>query len=376
MVEAHPSINTVLQKHSNKQLYLHIAIKKKLKYFQQLVQKADGKTLALRDVKGNTILHLAVEWKRCRKDQLSVIEEIVAKSDKEVHENSADFNRAGKSPYLHHNKTVKEVKETKEAAAAELRKPSEKSPGRDRGEDFKNAPGPASTSNKTAARPPQPGMDASAKPRLAILSNNRAKYVGGTVNSGDRVTALVDGDADGSRTPVSAESRFKSLPVSNCNLSKVVEGVVEAVGRFLKLHYLRSRSDAACMDVFYGKEEVSNLELYFDLSGRSNLTQRGFRSLVKQLQFEDALQYVAITKIRIEDSTSEKSNSSTSRRSGRDHSYKDGSGRHDLVRVFTTLREKGVRTIIRDMVDDSFAPPHTDEAIKEALRGVDVEIWD
>ncbi|KAK4209225.1 intracellular serine protease [Rhypophila decipiens] len=399
MVEAHPSINTVLQKSSNKQLYLHMAIKRKLKYFRQLVRKADGKTLALKDAKGNTILHLAVECRRCRKDQLSVIEEIVAKSDKEVQKTNGDFNRAGESPYLHHKKTVEdeEAKKAKKAKeAAELRKPSEKPPGRDRGEDSKNS---AFTSNKTAARPasptrtpmvgipvphgsgtgPQPGLDASTKARPAIQSNSRAKYVGGTANTEDKAAVLVDGVADDSRTPLAvvAGSMSKHLPVSSSSSSKVLDSVVEAVERFLKLHYLRSRSTAACMDILYGKEELSNLELYFDLSGRSNMTQRGFRSLLKQLQFEDALQYVAIPKIRIEDdNTGDKSNISSSRRSGRGQSYKDGSGRHDLVQVFTTLRQKGVRTVIRAMVDDSFTPPHTDEAIEEALRGMDVQIWD
>ncbi|KAK5656680.1 hypothetical protein OQA88_4660 [Cercophora sp. LCS_1] len=393
MVEAHPDINTVLQKPSNKQLYLHMAIKKKLKYFRQLVRKADGKTLAMKDAKGNTILHLAVEWKRCRKDQLSVVEEIVAKSDEEVQATNGDFNRAGKSPYLHHKKTVKEARE---ATATEVRKPPERPPGRDRGEDFKSAAGSASASNKLAARPasptrtpiigvpiprglgagPQPSLDGSSKPRPAAQSNSRAKYTGATVNTADRVIALIEGDGDGSRTPVATEAKSKSLPTSNSKSSKVLESVVEAVERFLKLHYLRSRSDAACMDILYGKEEVSNLELYFDLSGRTNMTQRGFRSLVKQLQFEDALQYVAIPKIRIEDPTNDKANSSSSRRSGRDQSYKEGSGRHDLVQVFMTLRQKGVRSIIRAMVDDSFTPPHTDEAIEEALRGMDVEIWD
>ncbi|KAK3324380.1 peptidase S8/S53 domain-containing protein [Cercophora scortea] len=74
---------------------------------------------------------------------------------------------------------------------------------------------------------------------------------------------------------------------------------------------------------------------------------------MKQLQFKDALQYVAIPKIRIEDPTSEKSNRGSSRRPVRDQSYK-----------------KGI------VVDDSFTPPHTDEAIEEALRGMDVEVWD
>ncbi|KAK0654991.1 hypothetical protein B0T16DRAFT_383971 [Cercophora newfieldiana] len=394
MVEAHPDINAVLQKPSNKQLYLHMAIKKKLKYFRQLVRKADGKTLALKDAKGNTILHLAVEWKRCRKDQLSVIEEIVTKSDEEIQATNGDFNRAGKSPYLHHRKTVKDARAAAAAEAGKLL--SEKPTGRDKGEDFKSAAGPSFASSKTAARPapapatpiidapvsrglvagpqpvPHPPLDGWSKPRSAVQPNSRAKYTGATASTTDRIAALVDGDTDGSRTPVAAEAKSKHL-ATNSKSSKVLESVVEAVERFLKLHYLRSRSDAACRDILYEKEEASKLEseLNFDLSGRSNMTQRGFRSLVKQLQFEDALQYVAIPKIRIEDPTSDKANSSSTRRSG-----KEGTGRNDLVQVFTTLRQKGVRTIIRVVVDDCFTPPHTDEAIEEALRGMDVEIWD
>ncbi|KAK3314432.1 hypothetical protein B0H66DRAFT_583437 [Apodospora peruviana] len=292
MVEAHPDINTVLQKPSNKQLYLHMAIKKKLKYFRQLVQKANGKTLALKDAKGNTILHLAVEWKRCRKDQLSVIEEIVAKSDEE----------ANRPISITRRRSRKRKKRRRQRCASHLK-------------SHRDVLG-----IKTSR--PQHSLDPSSKARPAVQSNSRAKYTGATTSTGtERVTALIEGD--GSQTPVVAEAKPISLPTSNSKSSKVLENVVEAVERFLKLHYLRSRNDAACMDILYGKEEVSNLELYFDLSGRTNLTQRGFRSLVKQLQFEDALQYVAIPKIH-----------------------------------------------------DSFNPPHTDEAIEEALRGMDVEIWD
>jgi len=407
IVEAHPNINTVLQKPSNKQLYLHMAIKKKLKYFRQLVQQADGKTLALKDAKGNTILHLAVEWKRCRRDQLSLIEEIVTKSDDEVQATpNGDFNRAGNSPYLHHKKTVEEAaREAAEAQKAAAAAVAERPPGRDRGDGTKiTGDGPAPNANKTAARPPsprrappsglfphsaggggmgpQPGPDVSAKPRPAIQPNSRAKYGGGValtlpVESIRTGAALADADPDATRTPLTAESKSKSLAASSSKSSKVSETVVRAVERFLKLHYLRARSDAACLDILYGKDKVSDLELYLDLGGRSSMTQHGFRSLAKQLRFEDALQYVAIPKLRIEAPGSTDTVAGTnSRRPARDQSYKEGTGRRDLVQVFSTLRQSGVRTILKVVVDDSLAPPHTDEAIEEALKGMDVEVWD
>lgn len=417
MVEAHPNINTVLQKTSNKKLYLHRAIKKKLKYFPQLVQKADGKTLALRDARNNTILHLAVEWKRCRGDQLSVIEEIVAKSDDEVQATpNGDFNLAGNSPYLHHRKTVKSAAREAAREAFEAQKAAagaDRPPGRDRRENTKNAGGgPIPNANKTTARPPsptrapvlsapvlhsggysgvgpQPGPDFSTEPRPATQSNSRAKYGGSMAATPPadlvRTATFADAgpDATGTQVRVESKSKPKSLEASGSNKSsKVDENVVQGVERFLKLHYLRTRSNAACTDILYGRDKVSDLELYFDLSGRSSMTQQGFQSLVKQLRFEDALQYVAIPNIRIEaPGSSNTANSSNSRRPARGQSYKEGSGRRDLVQVFNTLHQRGVRTILKVVVDDSVAdepssPPHTDEAIEKALGGMGVEIWD
>ncbi|KAK4220571.1 hypothetical protein QBC38DRAFT_462461 [Podospora fimiseda] len=75
MCDAHPDINSILSESKNNQHYLHLAIKKKLKYFPTLAKKANGQTLALRDSKENTVLHLLVEHRRCREGQLAVIED-------------------------------------------------------------------------------------------------------------------------------------------------------------------------------------------------------------------------------------------------------------------------------------------------------------
>lgn len=44
--------------------------------------------------------------------------------------------------------------------------------------------------------------------------------------------------------------------------------------------------------------------------------------------------------------------------------------------IFDRLREKGVKTILRLIVDDSASPAHSDEAIEAALKDINVEIWD
>lgn len=47
-----------------------------------------------------------------------------------------------------------------------------------------------------------------------------------------------------------------------------------------------------------------------------------------------------------------------------------------MVFLFEFLRSKGVKRVIRVIVDDKEQPAHSDEAIERALGGLDVEIWD
>lgn len=54
----------------------------------------------------------------------------------------------------------------------------------------------------------------------------------------------------------------------------------------------------------------------------------------------------------------------------------DGAGKRDLYYIFDRLRKKGVKTILRVLIDDSVSPAHSDEAIEDALRTMDVEVWD
>lgn len=65
---------------------------------------------------------------------------------------------------------------------------------------------------------------------------------------------------------------------------------------------------------------------------------------------------------------------------GEDHNRlrePDGKGRTDLVLLFKWLRnEKGVKTILKVIVEDLQEPAHSDEAIEDALEGAGVEDWD
>ncbi len=55
----------------------------------------------------------------------------------------------------------------------------------------------------------------------------------------------------------------------------------------------------------------------------------------------------------------------------------DGNGRTDLNLLFKWLKnDKGVKTVLRVIVDDLQEPSHSEEAIESALAGLGVEIWD
>ncbi|KAJ4379457.1 hypothetical protein N0V85_008881 [Neurospora sp. IMI 360204] len=134
--------------------------------------------------------------------------------------------------------------------------------------------------------------------------------------------------------------------------SRADEDISKSVEQFLKLHYLH----------------FEDRLLNFDLFGRTNMTEGDFRKLMDTLKFQEFLQYVAIPKMRISES-----HSPTDERTDQD----EQGGRTDLSLVFDELRSsKGVRRVLKVVVDDTVSPPHSDETIENSLKNLGVEIWD
>ncbi|KAK5988123.1 hypothetical protein PT974_12263 [Cladobotryum mycophilum] len=407
MCDAHPNIASILAITSMDQMNcLHIGIDKRVKFLDLLVEKADAATLAARDRDGNTPLHLAVEYKKCKKEQLAIIERIVAKSDDAVQHGvpGGDFNQSGLSPYLHHKESVRK------ALAKEKEKDKKKNSRDDKDRDTKSVsrvrPDTLDTESNAgrdvsqARRGPGAGPAGPSSPRLSAINTSvatgsegsrpdkrletRTKYGSRAPGPGPGPASLnspiVSGPPppleldDGRRAVRQAEAtKAADAKASESHRSKVDEATVKNVERFLKLHYLRSRSYNAAMEILYGRNTTSDLELYFDLSGHANIRQTGLENLLSKLRFEDILQYVAIPKLSVETNVIA-ANSKRSRVGAR--TKQDGDGRKDLCYIFDRLRKKGVRTILKVIVDDLGTPAHSDEAIEEALKFMDVEIWD
>jgi hypothetical protein len=80
---------------------LHLAIELELSTADYFVIEADEETLKMKKNNGNTALHEAVDFTRCKSSQLDLVKKIVKGWPKAI----GELNKAGKSPYQYHLET-------------------------------------------------------------------------------------------------------------------------------------------------------------------------------------------------------------------------------------------------------------------------------
>jgi hypothetical protein len=114
-------------------------------------------------------------------------------------------------------------------------------------------------------------------------------------------------------------------------------------------------------------------QIYFNLCDCLSLTitKEHIAYSFAYLKFEDILQYVAFPSMKLEEKPIP-----YSRLLKKPVKSPNSNSRSDMVFLFDFLRKKGVKHIIRVIVDDKLKPAHSDEAIKRALGGLRVETWD
>ncbi|PNP79773.1 hypothetical protein FNYG_06866 [Fusarium nygamai] len=373
--EAHPDISSIISIIGSKGMNcLHIGIHKRIKFLDLLIEKAKPEVLAAKDDSGNTPLHLAVDYENCKREQLQYIKMMLDKGDRAIfNSTNGDFNKASLSPYRYHKESVRKGRKKQ---AKEAEKP---------GKEAESVPSRGMSSFVPSILPP----DSSMRPEMrdSVQVDTRTKY-GGSIailpsafiaspapsvvpDAGDNSKKKATGESGTAKSKKGKKSGSKSDPVD--------ETIVKGVERLLKLHYLRSRDCTDAMEILYGKNTPSDKELSFDLSGMihpdESLTQKGLANLLRNINFEDTLQYVWIPRITVEEPQPSKSRTSMREQI---KPVPDGDGRSDLVHIFNQLRNKGVETILRVFVQDSDpdCPSHSDEAIEKALQGMGVEVWD
>ncbi|KAH8586376.1 hypothetical protein B0O99DRAFT_695557 [Bisporella sp. PMI_857] len=133
-----------------------------------------------------------------------------------------------------------------------------------------------------------------------------------------------------------------------------------------------------------GKER----HLEFSLSGfpRKTISKDYLSRLAKHLSFESVLACVTLPRLTVENPTevigdnenhlggaSQAESSSNQIGSTADS---NAEGISDLVVVFSWLKDNHVRSVMKVVVIDDGTVSHSDEAIEEALKSFDIEVWD
>ncbi|KAK3948552.1 hypothetical protein QBC32DRAFT_327684 [Pseudoneurospora amorphoporcata] len=339
---------------------------------------------AAKDSSGNTPLHYAVKYDFCYGQKwLGIIEELAKKSEKAVPKGSEeavpDLNEDGLSPYLYHIKTRKQnttsgdKDRNKEKGGGEV--PNNQRSPQGKTEFPRFNPKSVFLTPDTVPRPTRP-------PKTEMQSRSRIQEA---PRPSDSIWLAVPGglppippdgpQENGSAITTTSAADQKSggykKSTKEQETSRADEDISKRVEQFLKLHYLRNRSEQQCSTILSSRKLTPGLEdqlLNFDLFGRANMTEDDFGKLIDTLKFHEFLQYIAIPKMRISESQSP-----TNERTDRD----EQGGRTDLSLVFDELRSsKGVKRVLKVVVDDSLSPPHSDETIENSLKHLGVEIWD
>lgn len=272
MCDAHPNIDAVLAICKDKrENCLHVAVQKRHACLSKLIEKASPKTVAARDSKGNTPLHWAAEYKRCRNDTwLSVVKQLVAKGD-DIVKNSVegDLNNAGLSPYLRHIEsrmhdearreidTSQDMVRTKDMLEGRL---PFRQLSRESGEES------AAFESLSASRPANPE-------KTSRYNRSTAAYRDTRMESRSPLHLALRGGLrfippEGLEEKQARKLKAQDERSVNHKKSRVDKKVAESVQQFLKLHYLRSRSENDCRDILYhsdftpGKYIKNNLHVH------------------------------------------------------------------------------------------------------------------
>lgn len=269
MINAHPKIGPILgMSDRQNQNCIHAAIlKRRRQYLPRLIKEANPTTVAAKDSLGNTPLHYAVQYDNCRGQKwLGIIEELAKKSEKavakDIEDVTADLNEDGLSPYLYHIKTRRQKttpgdKDRNKGKGGEGVLNNQESPqGKANFPRFNPESLPLTPDTvPRPSRPPKTDMQSRSRlqeaPRpsnsigLAVLGGLPPIPPDGPQENGSvlTTTSVADQKSGGYRRSTKEQE-----------ISRTDEDISNRVEQFLKLHYLRNRSEQQCSIILYSRQ--------------------------------------------------------------------------------------------------------------------------
>lgn len=288
MCDIHPKIDNMLTIPCYRsENCLHIAVQKdmpKLAIF--LIEHASEETLCAKDDKGNTPLHLAVDYKRCTDAQLGIVNALTLRCDRamDARTSAPDYF----SPYRYHEHTRADAKTAKEKEnESSQRKKGEASAAGEDGLGVKDGVGVASQfapQVKDKKTPKPVGPKEKSPERIKINQSSDAplrKYGGaggsysgsglmegggyGKAGSGfeSPVGGLVSSNGKGSNPKTSVVPIESLRQEREKEKVKVTEESADAIRDCLKLHYMRTRNHDDTVDFLYGRNQGTSLHSGF-----------------------------------------------------------------------------------------------------------------
>ncbi|KAL6859365.1 hypothetical protein J3F83DRAFT_749926 [Trichoderma novae-zelandiae] len=352
----------------------------------RLIEKAAGdKCLLAGDGKGYTPLHLAVEYPKCL-ERLEVIKALLKYGEKALDQRCKE----GLSVYRHYQKTMADYRKEESRRASQPSK-TKTSLGRAQG-DLKQAKEKQGLKVEKEDRREKEKPNAAARSLIGVVGKGRDKVGNGftaeavfrnSEEGGEAIKSLqqtLAGRKEASsaskaplpaikkRSPArkTANDKKSTAPSKTPRDKEKEKQVEEEIDDELKLQYFRSTfklpkpdRDATSANGFLypqGKEIPFSLTM---LQGPPSIDQHVFTNVFGEKEFDHILHHVAVRRVVLRQTKNKEA------------------GRTDMEIIFKVLKDKGVRHIVKVIVFDSEAPPHSDESIERCFSGFkSIEILD
>ncbi|KAF9883913.1 hypothetical protein FE257_002656 [Aspergillus nanangensis] len=364
---------------------LHRALKSQPLHYpvlSLLVGSANQTATNAIDSQGYTPLHRAVQYEHSSENMLDIIKKLIDlgdpdlslanSSEKVAFDMFASFETEKLSVYEYHMKTREKEEERERAREIKRGMQLAKIRGKEKSEADKGHPfeKPGLKTQEMQPRVDQPekrnpnpsrtpvmevrSLEVRVEARLDELPKR------GIVRANTMATRDPANPKSGDRKDNRAKERHER---ERCSIN---------IRNELKLYCLRKRTIARAARFLYGANK-NDIQLYFDYNGLPEEADPGiFYNNFQMTQFDEVLQYVEFPTVRLREG---KVARGEYLREHRELFHTKGIGRKDLLFFFGWLKDKGVKHIIKVIVQDS-TDPHDDEVIRRCLSPFRIDVLD
>ncbi|KAF3074378.1 hypothetical protein CFAM422_003607 [Trichoderma lentiforme] len=324
------------------------------------------------DSQGCTPLHLAVDYERCCNKQITIVKELLLRAPQALkYEMRLPTGRPA-SVYQYHMHTRKQSMGRMSSLREQEKKSSQVTIKDMRDERASNAVAVRSEKAKGIKRIEKGSIDPALRTALKEKDLNkrgptevgltRKNTIPATAETEDSISDIPENTSTSQVKSPSRTAGSRMIASSQSEGNEEREAASTVIIEQIKLFFLRTQKpDYVNRSLHFDGEE--DKELWFDFGGPTKrLGKKDFKKHFDHLNFNSVLQYVAFPQIVLG--------------SDEEPPKTGAQGRTDLVFFFEWLRNKGVKQVVKIIVDDLRDTPHSDEAIEESLESMSVEILD